>query len=479
MAASLTLVAGYRSLTSSSPWEHHAHMTRDNRQIWQAALGELQVLVNAGNYDTFLRDTRALGQAGPVFQVAAPNPFIREALQTRFHSLIRKTLSGILGEPVQVDFLVRADDRASASSDLGPGPPLSQAPPFPEFHVPTTPSPAPLERYTFDAFVVGDANRLAHAAALAVSDRPGQEYNPLFLYGGVGLGKTHLLRAIRTALSQRGLSALYVSSETFTNDLIEAIRQQRTDDFRTRYRRTHVLLIDDIQFIATRERTQEEFFHTFNDLHAAGGQIVLSSDRPPRAIAALEARLRSRFEWGLIADIQAPDLETRIAILRTKLNGRADSVPSPVLEFIARKAPNNIRELEGSLTRVFAYAQLHGTPISLDTAAAALGDLLADANYHTPTADGILQAICRYYGLSLPALRSQHRDRKHVVPRHLAMYLLREDARLSLPEIGGLLGGRDHTTVLHGCDKVRHDLDRSPQVAADLHAVRALLTTSA
>jgi chromosomal replication initiator protein len=436
---------------------------------WQAALGQLQLLVNGANFETFLRDTQGASFDGRTFTISAPNPFIREALQTRFPALLRKALGDVLeGAPEVVVTVGRFEAGRPVTALAQPS--VSHSRVTPREHARSVPT------YTFDTFVVGEANRLAHAAARAVSDRPGRDYNPLFLYGGVGLGKTHLLRAIAHDVCQRGLSALYVSSEKFTNDLIEAIRESRTDEFRQKYRQLQLLLIDDIQFIATRERTQEEFFHTFNDIHAAGGQIVLSSDRPPKAIAPLEARLRSRFEWGLIADIQPPDLETRIAILRSKLNGRAHEVPNGVLEVLARKAPNNIRQLEGALNRVLIHAQLVGEPLTPALAAEAIDQLLPEQQRLPVTADTILQAVCEHFKIPLIALQGKARDKKHVVPRHFAMYLLREEARLSLPEIGAILGGRDHTTVRHGCEKVRHDLDAIPEASVNLQSVRSLFS---
>jgi chromosomal replication initiator protein len=272
---------------------------------------------------------------------------------------------------------------------------------------------------------------------------------------------------------QRGLTVVYVSSETFTNELIESIREHRTDDFRARYRRAGLLMIDDIQFIASKERTQEEFFHTFNAIHGGGGQIVLTSDRTPKAIPTLEDRLRSRFEMGLIADVQPPDLETRIAILASKMSGRG-RVPSEVLEFIAHKVQSNIRELEGSLNRVMAYANLHQRELSVELAAQALQDLVAPPRTsHGP--ESILAAVARYYGVELAELRGRARNQKIVTPRHLAMYLLREDARLSLPQIGALLGGRDHTSVMHACEKVSAEVGRQGAAHNDARAVRELL----
>jgi chromosomal replication initiator protein len=451
------------------------------RQLWQTALGELQLLMTRANFETWLKQSEGLGFDGEVLRVGVRSPFTQEALATRFAPLVRRTLASVVGRPVDIRYELASAEPAAARADATPlfrtdGPSLRRA-------ADSRPSPTlapkrpPLNpRYTFATFVVGGGNRLAHAAAQAVADAPGQAYNPLFVYGGVGLGKTHLLHAIGNVVVDRGLPVLYVSSETFTNDLIDSIRDHRTDDFRQKYRRCSLLLIDDIQFIASKERTQEEFFHTFNAIHEGGGQIVLTSDRPPNEIPTLESRLRSRFEWGLIADIQRPDLETRIAILRSKLNGRENAVPPEVLEFIAHKAQSNIRELEGSLNRVMAYAQLHRSALTVDLAAAALQAVSpAQSGRSSPRPDEVLQAICRYYGVSLADLRGKQRDKRIVGPRQLAMFLLRDDAHLSTPEIGRLLGGRDHTTVMHGAHKISAELRRDAQLRGDLQAVRELL----
>jgi chromosomal replication initiator protein len=328
-------------------------------------------------------------------------------------------------------------------------------------------------KYTFDDFVIGASNHFAHAAALRVAETPARSYNPLFIYGQAGLGKTHLLHAIGHAVLERGMSVVYVSSETFTNELIESIREHRTDDFRARYRRANILMIDDIQFIASKERTQEEFFHTFNAIHESGGQIILTSDKTPKAIPTLEDRLRSRFEMGLIADVQAPDLETRIAILRTKVNGRAE-ISNEALELIAQRVQSNIRELEGSLNRVLAYASLHGRPMSVELVGEALADLVTPAAVNREP-DGIIEAVGRYYGVSLEDLRGKARNKTIIAPRHLAMYLLREDGRLSFPQIGSLLGGRDHSSVLHACEKIAGEIERNGPARNDARAVRDLL----
>ncbi len=455
---------------------------RDVRQLWQTVLAELQLCMTRANFETYFKDTWAIGREGQTLVVGVKNPFLQETLEQRFAGLIRKTLSDVAGEPLEVRLLTQ--------SGAGPSEPLTLSTQQPEppargrngaaTRAAAAPRPAatqgsPLNpRYTFETFVVGNSNKFAHAAAEAVAQNPGQAYNPLFLYGGVGLGKTHLLHAIGHTVLATGLPVVYSSSETFTNELIESIREHRMEEFRGKYRRAMLLMVDDIQFIAGKERTEEEFFHTFNAIHEGGGQVVLTSDRPPRAMTVLEDRLRSRFEWGLIADIQPPDLETRIAILESKTSAHGVPVPPAVLELIASKVQSNIRELEGSLNRVIAYARLHQQPIDLELAARALHEVLADTR-PAVSAEAILQAVARYYGVSLDDLRGKVRERKVVVPRQVAMYLLREEARLSLPEIGHLLGGRDHSTVLHGYRAVQAELETDTRLRGDVKGVRELL----
>jgi chromosomal replication initiator protein len=310
-------------------------------------------------------------------------------------------------------------------------------------------------RYVFDTFVVGSGNRLAHAACLAVAEKPARAYNPLFLYGGVGLGKTHLLHAIGNSCQARGLHVLYVSSEEFTNDLITAIRTHTTQAFREKYRSADVLLIDDIQFIAGKESTQEEFFHTFNTLHGQDKQIIVSSDRPPKSLVTLEERLRSRFEWGLTADIQAPDLETRLAILRSKAERTGRQISDEILESIARRVHSNIRELEGALNRILAYADLSGTSLTPNLVEAALADLLPQKR--NIASRKILEYVSNREGIAVDDLIGQNRSAKIAIPRQLAMYLLRDLNEISFPQIGEILGGRDHTTVMYGIKKVEED----------------------
>jgi chromosomal replication initiator protein len=332
-------------------------------------------------------------------------------------------------------------------------------------------------RYTFANFIVGSANRLAHAASLSVAERPGHAYNPLFLYGGVGLGKTHLMHAIGNTVVARfpRKKVVYATSEKFTNEFITSIQQGRIDEFRNRYRKIDVLLVDDIQFIADKERTQEEFFHTFNAIHEDGKQIVISSDRPPKAIASLEERLRSRFEWGLIADLTQPDLETRIAILRAKAEEGAVPIGSDVMEFIARKVVSNIRELEGALNRIVAYSSMGAMPITIELAQAVLSNVLYNPKKRVVTPERITQAVADYYGVDAEILRGQRRDKSIVVPRHIAMFLMREETDVSLLRIGAELGGRDHSTVLHACEKIGRESAENDELRREISALRELI----
>lgn len=327
-------------------------------------------------------------------------------------------------------------------------------------------------RYTFSTFIVGKSNQLAHAASLAVSENPGRIYNPLFLYGGVGLGKTHLLHAVGHVGESVGLNVLYVTSEKFTNEIVNAIRFQKTEEFRTKYRQIDILLVDDIQFIAGKESTEEEFFHTFNTLHDANKQIVVSSDRPPKAIHSLQDRLRSRFEWGLLADVQPPDYEHRQAILRSKAESLRFAIPASVMEYIARPDCRSVRELEGALNRVIAYATLHDAPLSVNLAAQALEHIYSDSKPASNlTVKEVLEGICRYYNVDPERLMGKQRDREIVWPRQVAMYLMREETDASLFQIGVELGGRDHTTIMHGWEKVHSEVTNNDRVRREIAAV--------
>jgi chromosomal replication initiator protein len=461
----------------------------DAKQVWRAALGELQVSLSPANYETWLRDTQLVDVDEQRFRIAVPNGFAKDWLETRYRSLISQTLARIVGYSVQVEFVV-----ASGPTDGGDGGVREGT----DGHAPLNGAAAPLSqnvrveasrvggeggatnlnpRYTFANFIVGSANRLGHAASLSVAERPGHAYNPLFLYGGVGLGKTHLMHAIGNQVIARfpRKRVVYATSEKFTNEFITSIQQGKIDEFRARYRRIDLLLIDDIQFIADKERTQEEFFHTFNAIHEDGKQIVLSSDRPPKAILTLEERLRSRFEWGLIADLTAPDLETRIAILRAKAEEGAVPITSDVVEFIARKVVSNVRELEGALNRIVAFASMGNSPISIELAQAVLSNVLYNPKKRQVTPERIAKAVSDYYSVPMEVLQGQKRDKAIVMPRQIAMFLMREETDVSLLRIGAELGGRDHSTVLHACDKISREVANNDELRREIAAVRELI----
>jgi chromosomal replication initiator protein len=462
----------------------------DAKQVWRAALGELQVSLSPANFETWLKETALVAVDDNRFRVAVPNGFAKDWLETRYRSLISQTLARVVGYSVQVDFEVReglmaqsledgaepAVDGAIAARAPGPGGPPVRLEPG-RVGGPDGASASLNPRYTFRNFIVGSANRLAHAASLSVAERPGHAYNPLFLYGGVGLGKTHLMHAIGNQVLARfpRKKVVYATSEKFTNEFITSIQQGKIDDFRSRYRRIDLLLIDDIQFIADKERTQEEFFHTFNAIHEDGKQIVLSSDRPPKLITTLEERRRSRFEWGLIADLTAPDLETRIAILRAKAEEQSVHIGADVLEFIARKVISNIRELEGALNRIVAYANMGGMPLSIELAQAVLSNVLYNPKRRMVTPERIVQAVSDYYSVELDQLKGQKRDRAIVMPRQIAMYLMRAETDVSLLRIGQELGGRDHSTVLHACEKIDKETQQNEELRRELAAVRELI----
>ncbi|HET7728292.1 MAG TPA: chromosomal replication initiator protein DnaA [Candidatus Limnocylindrales bacterium] len=446
----------------------------DAKQVWRATLGELQVSLSPANFETWLRDTYLLDVDDQRFRVAVPNGFAKDWLETRYRSLISQTLARVVGYSVQVEFVVsqNGDHKAAAAAPSQPVRVEATRVGSPEGAVSNL-NP----RYTFANFIVGSANRLAHAASLSVAERPGHAYNPLFLYGGVGLGKTHLMHAIGNAVAGKfpRKRVVYATSEKFTNEFITSIQQGKIDEFRARYRRIDLLLIDDIQFIADKERTQEEFFHTFNAIHEDGKQIVLSSDRPPKAILTLEERLRSRFEWGLIADLTAPDLETRIAILRAKAEEQGVPIASDVIEFVARKVVSNIRELEGALNRIVAFASMGAMPISIELAQAVLSNVLYNPKKRQVTPERIAKAVSDYYGVGLDQLKGQKRDKAIVVPRQIAMFLMREETDASLLRIGQELGGRDHSTVLHACDKITREISANDEMRREVAAVRELI----
>ena len=460
--------------------------------IWHATLGELQLQMTRATFDTWVRPTHAINYQDGAMVVGVHSPYAKEWLENRLNTTIQRTVTGIVGKSVEVRYVVK-DSRSSRESedarDSRFEPDLLQNKNDNEAEVRADEARAAAVRarsdelaarataslnpkYTFETFIVGKSNQLAHAAALAVAEHPAESYNPLFLYGGTGLGKTHLLHALGQHTLTKGRRVMYVSSETFTNDLVNAIRNQTTNEFRRVYREVDLLLIDDVQFIGGKESTQEEFFHTFNHLYSANKQIVISSDRHPRAIPTLEDRVRSRFEGGMITDIQPPDFEMRIAILRTKADALAVRVPDDVVDFIARKVQSNIRELEGALTRVIGYARLMSAPLTVELATTVLQDILR----HQPIKpEQVLLAVAEFYRLDVADLTGRSRNKEVVVPRQMAMYLVREETGTSLPQIGDLLGGRDHTTVMYAHEKIAEQIETDDNRRREALAIKERL----
>lgn len=428
--------------------------------LWQQILSIIQTKLSKPSFDTWFKATKASFVDDSLLEITAPTTFAAEWLEGRYTKLIRTTLFEYLSRQVDVRFSIEEPLGTEASIVVPPKPVLPQA----QAEEPFTHMLNP--KYTFDTFVIGANNRFAHAASLAVAEAPAKAYNPLFLYGGVGLGKTHLMHAIGHYIMEHNpnTKVLYISSEKFTNEFINAIRDSQGESFRTKYRNIDVLLIDDIQFLAGKEQTQEEFFHTFNALHEERKQIVISSDRPPKEIPTLEDRLRSRFEWGLITDIQPPDLETRIAILRKKAKSENLDIPNEAMNYIAGQIDTNIRELEGALIRVVAYSSLINADITSHLAAEALKDIIPSSRPKIITIQDIQAKVGEFYGLKLDDFKARKRTKAIAFPRQIAMYLSRELTEFSLPKIGEAFGGRDHTTVIHAHEKISNLVKDDPEL---------------
>jgi chromosomal replication initiator protein len=454
------------------------------QEVWAQVLERLRGALNAATYSLTFERARALGFHEGRFRIGVETEFARGWVVQRYDSLVRDALFEVLGQDVAVavEVVPPEQDGPAAEPAMAPATTATRAPSGGGTTGPAVVDPAARlqGRFTFDAFVIGPSNRFAHAAALAVAETPARAYNPLFIYGGVGLGKTHLLHAIGhfTAENHPGLSVRYVSVETFTNEFINSLRDGAMRSFKDRYRGTDILLIDDIQMLEGREQTQEEFFHTFNALHESGKQIVISSDRPPSAIKTLEDRLRSRFEMGLITDVQPPDLELRIAILRKRVKTDGYQIRDPeVLSFIAARVSTNVRQLEGALIRVVAHSSISGSPVTVDLAQEVLTDLF-------PAADGelrmdlIQEAVARHYAISIDELIGEKRTKRIVLPRQVAMYLCRELTDASLPAIGRVFGGRDHTTVLYAVQKISGLLTDGGDVYESVQALTQSLAGS-
>ncbi len=474
----------------------------DANQLWQTALADLEKKISTNPFGNYFRNTTLRGIDGDIAIISVPNPISLTTLETRYASQIERTLFAILGRKVKATFVVsgrQAEPEKEPARTRHPVPARPIRASEPELprpssrpsrnnaglnnrQLPLQPSAHGLNpRLVYDTYVVGSSNRFAHAASLAVAEHPGlQVNNPFFVHGGVGLGKTHLMHAIghRALEIQPDLTIIYASSEAFTNDVINAIRSGRMEEFRSRYRSIDILMIDDVQFIAGKDSTQEEFFHTFNALYQNGKQIVISSDKPPKAIAALEERMRSRFNGGLVADVQSPDYEMRTAIIRSKADEFGIRIGDDIIEYIASKDQTNIRELEGALNKILMMAQLYNRPLSLQLAMEALTDAAMNGNRGTISTTQVIDAVEAYFQVSEKDLIGRQRKREIVMPRQIAMFLMREATDSSLVDIGRALGGRDHTTVLHGIEKIEQLLETDTQLRTQVMSIRETLLTS-
>ena len=445
-------------------------METELKHLWEKTLNIIKGELTEVSFNTWIKSCEPLCISANTIKISVPNSFTKDILEKRYKDLVINSIEAACSKTYDLEFLIASEvketeEKNTVKDDIS-------------VTVSDEMSSTLNPKYTFDSFVIGNSNRFAHAASLAVAESPAKAYNPLFIYGGVGLGKTHLMHAIGHYILQNNPNAkvVYVSSEKFTNELINAIKDDKNEEFRTKYRSVDVLLIDDIQFIAGKERTQEEFFHTFNTLHEANKQIILSSDRPPKEIPTLEDRLRSRFEWGLIADIQAPDFETRMAILKKKADVEKLNVPNEVMVYIATKIKSNIRELEGALIRIVAYSSLTNRDITVDLATEALKDIISNKQNKCITIDLIQDIVANNFNLRVEDLKSQRRTRNVAYPRQIAMYLSRKLTDMSLPKIGEEFGGRDHTTVIHAYEKISEALNNDQSLEHTIDDITKKLT---
>lgn len=451
----------------------------NNQQLWQAILGSLEVTLSKANFNTWFKNTSIVDRGESNILVSVPSGFSRDWIAAKYHEDMLKALKTIAPEIKEIKYQVGQQTKPQILSN-----------PQPNFHntennhqaykeVANTSASGLNPRYIFDTFVIGKNNELAHAASVAVSKNPGTQYNPLFIYGGVGLGKTHLMHAVgnKKLLENPKAKVLYVTSEKFTNDYINAISHKKMDEFKRAYRNVDMLLIDDIQFISGKEGTQEEFFHTFNELKEANKQIIITSDRMPKDIPAIEARLVSRFEWGMVADIQAPDLETRMAILRTKTAKKGVIIDEEILYLIAESIVSNIRELEGALNRLMVYQQIENKNLTLEQTKQILAGMIS-AKKRVTTLKKIALSVAEFYNITLEDLIKQSRKKEFVKPRQIAMYLARKELNSSFPTIGEFFGGRDHTTVMHGVEKVEKLVDEKGVLKQELELIMDKLYTS-
>lgn len=450
-------------------------MVTDQEKLWQTVLGEIEVGMSPANFQTWFKNTslETIDTEKGVVTVRVPNDFTKSWLQKKYQKELHKCLMKHLGKVIVVQYVVGTKKPSVAEAEKSATPALNFVQPTKE--IPEPQSKEGLNpKFTFESFVVGENSKLCYAAAEAVAKNPGINYNPLFIYGGVGLGKTHLLQAIGNGVIVNNAKAkvVYVTSEKFTNEMVEAIRGQKMKEFKDKYRKVDCLLIDDIQFIASKEQTQEEFFHTFNALHTAGKQVVLTSDRPPKAIPALEERLRSRFEWGMIADIAIPSYETRLAILQSKLSTQARELPQDILEYLAKSITNNVRELEGALTRIMAYAELNNATPNLDDVKNLMGGILTAPGKRVVRPSEIMRAVIAHFNIKKDELAGRQRTKEIVIPRQILIYLLREEVDLPYKQIGAELGGRDHTTIMHDYNKIKGEILKNDVIHQEITQIK-------
>lgn len=455
-----------------------------NQQLWQAILGNLELSLSKANFNTWFKNTSIVEKGEDYIIVGVPSIFIRDWISSKYKADLLKALKSIAPEIKEIKYQIGLSKPVTQPEPVTPTqssvnykttqPSVS----LPQNNQNTTPGGINA-KYTFETFVIGKNNELAHASAQAVSKNPGQQYNPLFIYGGVGLGKTHLMHAAANAILEKNPSAkiLYVTSEKFTNDYISSIQNKQTEEFKRRYRNVDMLLIDDIQFIAGKESTQEEFFHTFNEIRDKGKQIILTSDRLPKDIPGIEQRLVSRFEWGMVADIGAPDLETRMAILRTKMEKRGVLVTEEILYYIAENILNNVRELEGALNRLLVYQQMENKPLEIEQARQILASMVSSKKKAT-SLKKISLLVSEFFNITTDDLIKQSRKKEFVKPRQIAMFIARKELDSSFPTIGEFFGGRDHTTVMHAVEKVENLIAESEIFKQELDLIMDKLYSS-
>ncbi|MDD5545097.1 MAG: chromosomal replication initiator protein DnaA [Candidatus Paceibacterota bacterium] len=459
----------------------------DYKELWEAVLGEIKLNISKANYLTWFKDTFIIDAKEDSVLLAVPSSFAKEWLENKYHKEILRALYNLNPKIKTIKYQVNSDrnslekikiKKRKNSLSFSPSQEFSQELDeqlnFSEFNIDPETNLNP--KYSFENFVVGTNNELAHAAALAVTENLGKKYNPLFIYGGVGLGKTHLLQAIGNEFKKekKKIKIKYVPSERFTDDLVNAIRNQKMDDFKKGFRNLDLLLIDDVQFIAGKDKTQEELFHTFNTLYERNKQIVFTSDRPPKAIPSIEERLRSRFEGGMIADIGYPNFETRLAILKSKNQGIENLINEEILHYIAEVIPKNIRELEGAYNRIVAHARLKNSPLSLEEVKKALSVVLKKSNQYIPAKD-VIKKVAVFYDLDESDILGHSRKKELVKPRQIAMYLLREELRYSYTNIAEKLGNRDHTTVIYACKKISEEIEKNPVFSQEVILLREIL----